>query len=70
MEIDATVAKIALPASVEPRKKGDAGFLAGYWTLTKSDVNLLIAITVFASFCLARHTTLESFPYAHSYLDR
>jgi protoheme IX farnesyltransferase len=64
MEIDVTGATIASPASVEPRKRSDAGFLADYWALTKPDVNLLIAITVFASFCLARHTTLESFPYA------
>jgi heme o synthase len=64
MEIEATVAKIVLPATAESRRSVDARFLAGYWALTKPDVNLLIAITVFASFCLARHTTLESFQYA------
>ena len=38
--------------------------LADCWTLTKPEVNLLIAIAVFASFCLARPATWQSFPYA------
>jgi protoheme IX farnesyltransferase len=38
--------------------------LAGYWALTKPDVNFLIAITVFVGFCAARHTALQGFPYA------
>ena len=38
-------------------------FVAGYWALTKPKVNLLIATTVVAGFCAARHTTLQSFPY-------
>jgi protoheme IX farnesyltransferase len=58
-----TVAKIALLARSEPREKIHGRLLAQYWALTKPDVNFLIAITVFASFCLARHTTLQSFPY-------
>ncbi|HTW80655.1 MAG TPA: heme o synthase [Terracidiphilus sp.] len=64
METEATVAKIALLARVEPRERPHGRFLADYWALTKPDVNLLIAIAVFASFYLARPTTLESFPYA------
>jgi len=36
--------------------------LADYWALTKPDVNLLILITTFASFCLARPIHSESFP--------
>jgi protoheme IX farnesyltransferase len=64
METEAVGAKIALPARLEARKRIDVRFLAAYWALTKPDVNLLIAITVFASFCLARPATLQSFPYA------
>jgi heme o synthase len=64
METEATVARIALLARLEPRKRPHVRFLADYWTLTKPDVNLLIAIAVFAGFCLARPTTLQSFPYA------
>lgn len=64
METEFAVAKIALLPRLEPRKKLHVRFLAGYWALTKPDVNFLIAIVVFASFCLARPTTLQSFPYA------
>ena len=63
METASTIAKIALLARLEPRKKSRVRFLADYWRLTKPDVNLLIAIAVFASFCLARPATLQSFPY-------
>src|ERR1700677_4746021 len=38
-------------------------FVAGYWALTKPKVNLLIATTVVAGFCAARHTTLQGLPY-------
>ncbi len=64
METEATFAKIALPTRVEAQKKSHISLLASYWTLTKPDVNFLIAITVFAGFCLARPATPESFPYA------
>jgi heme o synthase len=64
MESEATVARIALLASAESCKKTHARFLRDYWALTKPDVNFLIAITVFASFCLARPTTPQTFPYA------
>ncbi|HUB52384.1 MAG TPA: heme o synthase [Terracidiphilus sp.] len=63
METEATVAKIAMPARLVPRDRPQLGSLAGYWALTKPDVNSLIAITVFASFCLARTSSLSGFPY-------
>ncbi len=37
--------------------------LADYWTLTKPEVNLLIAITTFAGFCLALPTHSHPFPF-------
>ena len=37
--------------------------LADYWTLTKPEVNLLIAITTFAGFCLALPTQSHPFPF-------
>jgi heme o synthase len=64
METEATVAKIPLLAGLEPRPRAHARFLAGYWALTKPEINLLIAITVVAGFCLARPASLDSFPYA------
>jgi heme o synthase len=64
MGTESALGKIALLGSSEPRKRLNVRFLANYWALTKPDVNLLIAITVFAGFCLARPATLESFPYA------
>ena len=64
METESTVVKIAVVARLEPRKRSQIPFLAGYWALTKPEVNFLIAVTVFAAFCLARPATLENFPYA------
>ena len=63
METEATVAKIELLTSVEPRSRTYGRVLIDYWALTKPDINVLIAITVFVSFCLARPATLETFPY-------
>ena len=37
--------------------------LADYWTLTKPEVNVLIAITTFAGFCLARPIQSHPFPF-------
>jgi heme o synthase len=51
-----------LAVGVLPRSTAGLGVLAGYWALTKPDVNLLIGITVFAGFCLARPTVSSSFP--------
>lgn len=64
MATESAVVDIALMERIEPHKKPHSGVLAGYWALTKPDVNFLIAITVLAGFCLARRTSLESFPYA------
>jgi len=64
MGTDAAVAKIALTGSAEAHGQRHAHLLADYWALTKPDVNFLIAITVLASFCLARPATLPGFPLA------
>ncbi len=64
MGTESTVAKIALPARLVPREKLHLRFLIDYWALTKPEVNLLIAIAVFAGFCLARPITLQGFPFA------
>jgi heme o synthase len=49
-------------AGVLPQSPAGLDVLAGYWALTKPDINLLIGITVFAGFCLARPATSSSFP--------
>ena len=64
METQATVAKLVLLKRVEARRRTHSRFLVDYWALTKPDVSFLIAITVFASFCVARPITLQAFPYA------
>jgi heme o synthase len=64
MGTGATFAKIELPARLEPRRRLHVRFLSDYWALTKPDVTSLIAITVFVSFCLARPSALQSFPFA------
>ena len=51
-----------LVEGVLPRTPAGLGVLAGYWALTKPDINLLIGITVFAGFCLGRPTASSSFP--------
>jgi heme o synthase len=57
-----TNCETAVAAGVLPRSPAGLDVLAGYWALTKPDINLLIAITVFAGFCLARPTSSSSFP--------
>jgi heme o synthase len=64
METDSMVEQIALLAKSEPNEGRLPRILADYWALTKPEVNLLIAIAVFASFCLARPANLQSFPYS------
>ena len=64
METEATVAKLALLAELEPRKRAYLRLLTGYWALTKPDILVLIAIVVFVSFCLAVPATLQGFPSA------
>src|ERR1700733_9321934 len=51
-----------LVEGVLPRSPAGLGVLAGYCTLTKPDINLMIGITVFAGFCLGRPTASSSFP--------
>lgn len=48
---------------VRLRERSFGHSLAGYWALTKPDINFLIAAAVVAGFCSAIHTTLQSFPY-------
>jgi protoheme IX farnesyltransferase len=63
-EVDLTIATepaTDLAMGVLPRSPASLGVFAAYWALTKPDINLLIAITVFAGFCLARPTTSSSF---------
>ncbi len=63
LETEATAGRITSLATGEPRWRTSDRILADYWALTKPDVNLLIAITVLVSFCLARATALQTFPY-------
>jgi protoheme IX farnesyltransferase len=64
MGTESTVGTIAVRATLDPRERFQVRVLASYWALSKPEVNFLIAVTVFAGFCLARPATLESFPYA------
>jgi len=47
---------------IEPRTVHATGTVVDYWTLIKPDVNLLILITTFAGFCLARSSQWHDFP--------
>ena len=64
MDTEETVAQFSLLERVNQPRRIGARSLLEYWALTKPDVNLLIAVTVFASFCIARPGTLQGFPYA------
>jgi protoheme IX farnesyltransferase len=48
--------------TVARREVAPSKVLADYWALTKPDVNLLILITTFAGFCLARPVQSHGFP--------
>lgn len=63
MATDSTAMVIPMAKQLRLRNRPMLHFVAGYWALTKPKVNLLIATTVVAGFCAARHTTLQSFPY-------
>lgn len=52
-----------LITQIQPRRQIRDGLLSDYWALTKPDVNLLIAVTVFAGFCLARPSGFSDFPF-------
>ena len=60
MSTETTLAALEVAAS-ERRHLAQA--LADYWTLTKPEVNFLIAITTFAGFCLALPTQSHPFPF-------
>ncbi len=49
-------------ANIEPHHTTLWNTLADYWALTKPDVNLLIAITTLAGFCLACSSHTRPFP--------
>jgi len=51
------------PALAESRATQLQQTVADYWALTKPEVNLLIAITTFSGFCLARPIQSPSFPF-------
>jgi protoheme IX farnesyltransferase len=55
------IATLKAPA-VAGREVAPSKVLADYWALTKPDVNLLILITTFAGFCLARPVQALGFP--------
>ncbi|HMI51548.1 MAG TPA: heme o synthase [Candidatus Saccharimonadales bacterium] len=56
----------ALDVAPVPRRHGlvRSGVLSGYWSLTKPDVNFLIAVTTAAGFCMAATASFAHFPWA------
>jgi heme o synthase len=54
--IETTISAAALEVAAPPRRPSIRSQVADYWSLTKPEVNLLIAITTLAGFCLARPT--------------
>jgi protoheme IX farnesyltransferase len=64
METGPIVAAISIQDRHQPRRRYISRTVAGFWALTKPDVNFLIAITVIAGFCLAGPISLQSFRYA------
>src|SRR5260370_3040171 len=55
------IADLTTPA-LQQSALARSSVLADYWALTKPDVNLLILITTFAGFCLARPIQSVDFP--------
>ena len=53
---------VLMAAAVQGSEGSRSNVLADYWALTKPDVNLLILITTFAGFCLARPNPSAGFP--------
>src|SRR5215831_3965637 len=60
MATNSTIAALEVAAG---ERHHVAQALADYWTLTKPEVNFLIAITTFAGFCLALPTQSHPFPF-------
>jgi protoheme IX farnesyltransferase len=63
MATEPTITAPYVAAEMQPFYRPNSRVLAGYWALTKPEVNFLIAITVFAAFCLAQPTLSQSFPF-------
>ena len=61
MATDSTAIVIPMIKQLRLRNRPMLRFVAGYWALTKPDVNFLIVITVFVGFCAAGHTTLQNY---------
>jgi heme o synthase len=62
--IEPTIAAAALEVAAPARRPSIRSQIADYWSLTKPEVNLLIAITTLAGFCLARPDEPGPFPVA------
>jgi heme o synthase len=61
--IEPTIAAAALETATPARRPSTRSQVADYWSLTKPEVNLLIAITTLAGFCLARTNEAGPFPW-------
>lgn len=61
------MASHSIPATPEPlvgpRQVAGSAVLSDYWTITKPDVNFLIALTTAASFVIAASRAASSFPW-------
>jgi protoheme IX farnesyltransferase len=62
MAIEPTIVFSGMVSEIGPRYRKIGRVLSDYWALTKPDINVLIAITVSAGFCLARSTPFQDFP--------
>ena len=62
MATEAKVFPLELQNSTKPRYSPASTAIAGYWALTKPEVNSLIAVTVGVAFCLASTRDLHHFP--------
>lgn len=61
--IEPTIAAAALEVTAPARRHSIHSQVVDYWALTKPEVNLLIAFTTIAGFCLARPTQPHPFPF-------
>jgi protoheme IX farnesyltransferase len=62
MAIEAKAIPLELEDRTKPHSSQAGTVIAGYWALTKPDVNLLVAVTVGIAFCLASTKGLQRFP--------
>jgi protoheme IX farnesyltransferase len=54
---------VPLDEAVIPRNRIASGALLDYWSLTKPEINLLIAITTVVAFCMGSLVPLSRFPW-------